>query len=156
MADKSPSTTKSGGPERPGPRSDFSPFDVHAYGAGLGSPTRYSIDYSTGYGPGGYDPTHFPDHKPTWMDSFPHSFTGWGPQAPDYGHGDEQARFRARMRFDDDYLTWRAEQLQQLDDDYIAWRRERQDRFSDDFNAWRSSRSTASIIGIGEARKSKG
>jgi hypothetical protein len=149
MADKSNTTSTTGARQR----ADFSPFDVHSYAGGS---SLYSIDYSKGYGGGGYHPSHYPDHKPNWMDSFPHSFTGWGPQAPDYGHDDDQARFHARMRFDDDYLTWRAEQLQRLDDEYIAWRRERQAQFSDDFNAWRGSHSSVSVIGLNEARKAKG
>jgi hypothetical protein len=58
-----------------------------------------------------------------WTDGFPHDFHGWGPLAPDYGREDADEddrverepgeRFRARLTFDDEYLTWRARQFEQ-------------------------------------------
>ena len=148
MADRQNPSLKSdhpqpGQPPRDGMRPDHNPFSVHNDNAAEDGQAYYG----QGYAPASYDPAahgEFNSRKPNWTDSFPHSFTGWGPQAPDYGHDHPGSKFQASLRFDDDYLMWRAEQIRKLDDDYIAWRTERHAKFNEDFNAWRSSRPAAS------------
>jgi len=134
---------------------EYSPFGASADPAGYGG----QPSYGQGYIPGAYDPAvhdnYYPDHKPSWTDSFPHSFTGWGPQTPDYGHDHPDANFRAQLHFDDDYLMWRAEQMRKLDEDYIAWRTERHAKFNEDFNTWRASRPAAGAP-ANDASKPKG
>lgn len=55
-------------------------------------------------------------HHPSWTDSFPQTFHGWGPQTPDRDE-DEHAHFRAPesdLRWPgrgdhDDHIVWRFE-----------------------------------------------
>jgi hypothetical protein len=64
-----------------------------------------------------------------WTDAFPHGFHGWGPLTPDHDRSgqDRKNRFRTRLKPDDHYLTWRAEEpfrAQSKD-----WRDDRLSRF---------------------------
>ncbi len=145
MADRQYPSLKSDHPQPGQPpgdrmRADYNPFSVQNDNAAESG----KANYGQGYTPASYDPAihgEFNSHKPNWTDSFPHSFTGWGPQTPDYGHDHPEGKFQASLHFDDDYLLWRAEQIRKLDEDYIAWRNERHARFNEDFNAWRSRHS---------------
>ena len=107
--------------------SGYNPYDPRNYEA-------------SGFDPGAVD-SRYPDAiapRRTWTDAFPHDWKGWGPQTAD--GAPEQLRRLRRHIFDDQYLSWREEQLRKLDDDYHAYRQEHQGRFNDDFNAWRNKR----------------
>lgn len=129
-------------------------------------------NYGQGYPVGDYDPDHREDfapearHRPSWLDSFPHSFSGWGPRAPAYendpqralgytprsGQRPEQDYGRRSHRnysremadehpHDRHYRNWRDQQMRELDADYDAWRRENQSKFDEEFGGWRDKRS---------------
>lgn len=129
------------GPFGPRPGSGYNPFDPENYdarGFGFGE-----------FGPG--EEGAIPDSprpvaRRTWMDAFPHEWKGWGPQtlddAPDTAADNlhEQMRRVRRQIFDDQYLSWREEQMRKLDEDYFAYRQEHQGKFNDEFNAWRKKR----------------
>lgn len=85
----------------------------------------------------------------SWLDSFPHGFQGWGPQAPDPEGG---RRLSTRRPPDQSppthasvaqYFGWGPEQMRKLDEDYDAWRKEFSSTFADDFAEWRSKRRQA-------------
>lgn len=46
-------------------------------------------------------------------------------------------------RYDQDYLSWRDEQVRKLDEDYDAYRAENRSKFNDDFETWRTKRTSS-------------
>lgn len=59
-----------------------------------------------------------------------------------FDRGQTQGEYTGRGSFDEDYSTWRNQQIDQLDQDYAEWRSENARRFDDEFTNWRSERMT--------------
>jgi hypothetical protein len=150
------------------------------YGVGgMGPQAGYASQAHAGQGyqAGDYDPEaiddYFPDHdepdhevhRPHWTDSFPHSFTGWGPQAPEYGpdpahtlgytslrdhappqdYGrDRHRNYAHEMERDDHHHVLhgpgRFRTRLHYDDAYLTWRAEEVRRLDADYAAWRAER----------------
>lgn len=141
------------------------------FGAGGAGPQSggygTQANYGQGYPAGDYDPQHRDDYhpderrRPSWLDSFPHSFSGWGPRTPTYENDPQRAlgytpqsarppsqdygmnhhRNYAKEHPDDvHYRAWREQQIRELDADYDAWRAENRTRFDEDFGGWRENR----------------
>lgn len=142
------------------------------FGAGGGGPQTGGYGSQANYGQGGRYEPEAEQHRPSWLDSFPHSFHGWGPNAPDYGpdpqrnlgytprsdhvprqdygrhshrnYQREAERWGDEHPDDAHYRSWREQQMQALDDEYHAWREEGRTKFNEDFNAWRDKRRSKS------------
>lgn len=168
--------------DRPTNRFGYNPFDARQYDSGgfgfggtSGSAGGYGVggegpqtgyasqaNYGQGYEPGDYRPEAaegYLDNTPeerhmSWLDSFPHSFHGWGPNAPDYGpepRGNPQEALGYTQRTDQrpaqDYGRHRhrnyAREADRWGDEhpddhhYRAWREQQMRALDDDYLAWR-------------------
>jgi len=81
-------------------------------------PDDKPINIYSPYAPVGYDGSIDMDqkHKPSWTDSFPHGFHGWGPQTPEPDSELERQKVAGE-------LTWR--EKSEADRDHVIWRFDR-------------------------------
>jgi len=104
-----------------------------------------------------FEPTNRFDGRYGENRAYPYSGEGYGRPydralgeargaEPGYRSGndwnEEAGRDARRRRFDDQYLSWREKQIQQMDDDYETYMREHPDRRHQDFESWRSQGQT--------------